>query len=147
MKPEHADEKELQRILALKRHEQPPRPFFKGLSSAVIDRIQNPGPPPPPTFLQKLGLNIDTKPLLVCLSAAAVCALLAVALIQARHVKAPPPKAASTDPASPPLSAPAASSTGQTPGSAAPVMVKTDGDRMNVKPAPAVLPTTPRNGN
>jgi len=91
MKPEHSSQDELQRVLALKRHEQPPRRFFKGLSEKVMDRLQNPEPPPEPTLLQRLGLDFDTKPVLLCLSGLAVCGLLAFALISSRGIKAPPP--------------------------------------------------------
>ena len=84
-------EAELQQMLARKRQQPQPSPrFFKDLSSAVIDRIQNPEPPPPRTLLQKLGLDFDSKPLLVCISGVVVCGLLAYALISSRDVKEPP---------------------------------------------------------
>ena len=40
MTPEQPTDPEVQRILALKRHEQPPPAFFRGLSEQIIDRIQ-----------------------------------------------------------------------------------------------------------
>ena len=152
MKPETADQDELQRMLALKRHEQPPQKFFKGLSSAVIDRIQNPEPPPPPTFWQRLGLDIDAKPVLVCLSGAAVFALLTYGLIRARdaqppapttdenvsgvspHLAAGGPLEAATPSRLPPTKA------GEPPRSLEPVKVNTAGDRMAVQPRPAPKP-------
>ena len=91
MKPENTSEEELQRVLALKRHEQPPRQFFKKFSEIVMDRLQNPEPPPEPTFLQKLGLDFDRKPVLICLSGLLVCGLLAFCLIWSRGMKEPPP--------------------------------------------------------
>ena len=102
MKPESTDQAELQRILALKRQEKPPQRFLENLSSTVMDRIQHPEPPPPPTFWERLGLDFDSKPVLVCVSGVAVCALLAYALISSRNVKAPPP-APATDPSLPHL--------------------------------------------
>jgi|SRR6266545_4219575 len=91
MKPEDTRQDELQRVLALKRHEQPPRQFFKRFSEKVMDRLQNPEPPPEPTLMQRLGLDLDTKPVLICLSALAICGLLAFGLILSRSMKAPPP--------------------------------------------------------
>ena len=91
MKPEHSTQDELQRVLALKRHEQPPRKFFKGFAEKVMDRLQNPEPPPAPTLLQRLGLDLDTKPVVICLSGLAVCGLLAYGLIKSRGLEAPPP--------------------------------------------------------
>src|SRR2546428_14065376 len=96
MKPENTNQEELQRVLALKRHEQPPRQFFKSFAEKVMDRLQNPEPPPEPTLMQRLGLDFDTKPLLICLSGLAICGLLAFGLILSRSMKAPPP-----DPADP----------------------------------------------
>ena len=88
MKPQDSSQDELQRVLAMKRHEQPPR----GFAEKVMDRLQNPEPPPEPTLMQRLGLDFDTKPVLICLSGLAVCALLAFALIMSRAMKAPPPE-------------------------------------------------------
>jgi|SRR6185503_3566491 hypothetical protein len=90
MKPEHSTQDELQRALALKRREQPPRTFFKSLSEKVMDRLQNPEPPPEPTLTQRLGLDFDKKPVWICLLGLAVCALLAFGLISSRGVKEPP---------------------------------------------------------
>ena len=93
MKPENSTQDELQRVPALKRHEQPPRKFFKGFADKVMDRLQNPEPPPEPTLMQRLGLDLDAKPVLICLSGLAVCGLLAYCLISSRSMKAPPPGA------------------------------------------------------
>src|SRR5437773_2614900 len=90
MKPEISGQDELQRMLARKRQEPPPQKLLKHLSSAVIDRIQHPEPPPPPTFWQRLGLDFDRKSVLICVSGVTVCGLLAYALISSRHVKEPP---------------------------------------------------------
>jgi hypothetical protein len=91
MKPEDTSQEELQRVLALKRHEKPPRQFFNKFAEEVMDRLQNPEPPPEPTLMQRLGLDFDTKPVLICLSGLAICGLLAFGLILSRNMKAPPP--------------------------------------------------------
>ena len=43
MSAEHKED-ELQRMLALKRHEAPPAPFFKGFSDKVIAGLDAPDP-------------------------------------------------------------------------------------------------------
>ena len=91
MKPENSTQDELQRVLALKRHEQPPQKFFKGFAEKVMDRLQNPEPPPEPTLLQRLGLDWDTKPVVICLAGLAVCGLLAYCLVKSRGIEPPPP--------------------------------------------------------
>jgi hypothetical protein len=91
MKPEHDNEDELQKILSLKRREQPPPTFFQSLSHKIIDRLHTPEPPRPPTWWQRLGLDFDAKPVLVCVAGVAVCLLLAGGLISSRHVDPPAP--------------------------------------------------------
>ncbi len=91
MRPEDQSEEELQRILAMKQREIPPPKFFQGLSGRITDRLHHPGPPPPPTLLQKLGLDFDTKPVLICASGVVVCALLVYGILSSRHVQAPAP--------------------------------------------------------
>jgi len=86
---------ELQKVLALKRHEQPPTQFFHKLSGNVIQRLQTPEPPPEPTLRQRLGLDFDTKPVLVCATGVGVCGLLLLGLISSQHVE--PPAAPSTN--------------------------------------------------
>jgi len=155
MKPDNSTQDELQRVLALKRHEQPPRKFFKGFAERVMDRLQNPEPPPEPTFLQRLGLDFDTKPVLICLLGLVVCGLLAFGLISSRGIKAPPTGA--SDPLGPrPVRGNAAGVEGAslmpTPppkhedsgGGAEPVIVSPDpGQRIPPRPRPAQV--TPAN--
>jgi len=150
--PENSNQDELQRMLALKRHEQPPRNFFPGFSQKVMDRLQNPEPPPEPTLLQRLGLDFDTKPVLICLSGLAVCGSLAFALISARSVKAPPQ--GPHDPLAPrPVRAGATTLEGsglmatpavtqeQSVGGSEPVIISPDsGFRIPPRPRPAPVP-------
>jgi len=155
MKPEDTSQDELQRVLALKRHEQPPRQFFKRFSEKVMDRLQNPEPPPEPTLMQRLGLDFDTKPVLICLSGLAICGLLAFGLILSRSMKAPPPNPA--DPLgqrpihgsvsgldSPGLMPAPPASQEQSGGGGEPITVAPEpGQRIPPRPRPA--PVTPAN--
>ena len=138
MKPEPADQDELQRMFARKRQKPPPQKFFKNLSTAVIDRIQNPEPPLPPTVWQRLGLDFDSKPVLVCVSGVAVCGLLAYGLISSRHLKEPSPSTVSplAIHSTPPVKAPG-SKPENIPRSGEPVRVgQTSGGPMVVRPWP-----------
>jgi len=153
MKPEPADQDELQRMFARKRQEQPPQQFLRGLSTAVIDRIQHPDPPLPPTLWQRLGLDFDSKQVLVCMSGVAVCGLLAYGLISSRHLKEPPPSTVAPlgvppTPAqigsTPPVKAPG-SKPKDMPRSGDPVRAgPASGDPMAVRPWPA--PAAPVQG-
>ena len=151
--PENSSQDELQRVLALKRLERPPRNFFPGFARKVMDRLQNPEPPPEPTFLQRLGLDFDTKPVLICLSGLAVCGLLAFALLSARGVKAPPP--GTSDPLAPRpvragagtlegaglMAAPTTVTQEEAGGGAEPVIISPDsGLRIPPRPRPAPVP-------
>ena len=88
-------QQELQKMLALKRHEAPPPRFFRSFSEQVIDRLHAQEPPAPATLRQRLGLDIDSKPVLVCASGIAVCGLLVVGLIASLRLGPPqrPPRA------------------------------------------------------
>jgi hypothetical protein len=93
---DHPDkQQELQKMLALKRHEIPPPRFFRSFSERVLDRLNTPEPPPPRTLRHRLGLGADPKPVMVCLSGVAVCALLVVGLLASLRMEparpAPPP--------------------------------------------------------
>jgi hypothetical protein len=84
-------EQELQRMLALKRHETPPPRYFRSFSERVSDRLNTPEPDGPLTFWQRLGLDIDGRPVLVCASGVAVCSLLVVGLVVSLRVTPPKP--------------------------------------------------------
>ena len=63
----HSDEfNDLRKLLALKRHEQPPPRFFNEFSGRVIERLQTPEVLPEPTWWQRLGLDFDLRPAAVC---------------------------------------------------------------------------------
>ena len=91
MKPEPEHDTEVQRILALKRHEQPPTGFFQGFSDKIIDRIQTAGPAPKLTWRQRLSAEFYGVPIYVCFVGVAVFALLVAGLLAS--LRLPPPKA------------------------------------------------------
>jgi hypothetical protein len=97
MNANHDKPDELQRMLALKRHETPPPRFFNGFSDKVIDRLDAPEPIGDQAWWQRLGL--DSKPVLVCASALVVCGLLVVGIIASLRVERPkpPPRAQGDD--------------------------------------------------
>jgi hypothetical protein len=95
MNPETDKQDELQRMLALKRHEAPSPRFFKGFSGQVIDRLHVPEPPVELAWWQRLGL--DTKPVQVSIAGVVVCGLFVVGLIASLRVQPPKPAPPSPD--------------------------------------------------
>jgi hypothetical protein len=89
MNPEPDKQEELQKVLALKRHEAPSPRFFKGFSGQVLDRLHAPEPPTDQAWWQRLGL--DSKPVLVSITGVVVCGLLVVGLIASLRVDPPKP--------------------------------------------------------
>jgi hypothetical protein len=134
---------ELQKMLALKRHEQPPTRFFHKLSDNVLQRLQTPEPPCEPTWRQRLGLDFDSKPVLVCATGVGVCGLLLLGLIASQHVAPPDEDSLSSSSATqlslvpPPRSYP----TALNPSQLAPVENR-DGQRRSVDPVIAGQGTT-----
>ena len=90
MKPEQEQDTEVQRMLALKRHEQPPAGFFHGFSDKVIDRIQTAGPAPKLTWRERLSAEFYGVPVYVCVVGVVVVALLVTGLLAS--LRLPPPK-------------------------------------------------------
>ena len=86
MTPEQSNDPEVQRILALKRHEQPPPAFFRGFSEQIIDRIQAAGPAPRPTLRQRLSMEFYGVPIYICGAGLVVCGLLVLGLIGSLRV-------------------------------------------------------------
>jgi hypothetical protein len=89
MNPDQEKQDELQRVLALKRHESPPPRFFKGFSHKVIDGLHSPERPADKTWWQRIGFDPDNKPVLVCASGVIVCGLLGFGLIVSLRVERP----------------------------------------------------------
>lgn len=90
MKNDERSFDDVQKALALKRHEQPPPPFFNRFSDEVIDRLHAPRPPERLNWCQRLGLGEDPKPVLLCVLGLVVCGALVVGLIAALRVEKPP---------------------------------------------------------
>ena len=97
MTPEDQPDDELQKMLAMKRREVPPPKFFQGFSDRIIDSLHQPQPIEPPTLLQKLGLDFDAKPVLVCGSGIVVCALLVYGIVSSPRVEPPAPDRAGAE--------------------------------------------------
>lgn len=72
---------QLRKLLALKRYEVPPPGFFNNFSSKVIARIEAGHATRPVTWLQKLGLDFNFKPALVCGLGVVVCGLLSAGVL------------------------------------------------------------------
>jgi hypothetical protein len=71
---------ELQKLLSLKRHEQPPRRFFSRLPDDVLDHLDAPERPETQSWLERLGCHFDVSPAVLGTLAVLVCGLLAVGL-------------------------------------------------------------------
>ena len=91
MYPESENFEALRRLLAFKRHEQPPPGYFHNFSSRVIDRIRAGERIPqtslferlfaPTQWLQHLWAALETKPAFAAAMGAAVCSLLLVGMV------------------------------------------------------------------
>jgi hypothetical protein len=78
MNPESENFDQLRRLLALKRHEQPPPGYFDRFSRQVIVRIKagEQGDEAPNTWLQRFWAVIEAKPVFAGAFGAAVCGVL-----------------------------------------------------------------------
>ncbi len=81
MDTEHNEFEQVQRLLALKRHEQPPPRYFQEFSSKVIARLQALEAARQVTWRQRLGLDFDFKPALMGAVGVVVCGLLLVGVL------------------------------------------------------------------
>ncbi len=95
MNADQEKQSELQKMLALKRHEAPPPRFFKGFSDKVIDRLHVPEPQVGGPWWQRLDLG--SKPVLVSVSAVIVFGCLAAGMVAAMRVDPPKPAPRSPD--------------------------------------------------
>ena len=67
------------KALAMKGTEAPSKELLQGFSGRVLEKLQQ--PPPPPTRWQRLGLELEWKPFLACAGGALVVALLTYAVL------------------------------------------------------------------
>ena len=89
METEHDQFEQVRRLLALKKHEQPPPRYFQEFSGKVIARIhalENAGPV---TWRQRLGLDFNLKPALIGVFGVAACGLLLMGVITSLGVTSP----------------------------------------------------------
>jgi hypothetical protein len=81
METEHNEFEQLRKLLALKRHEQPPPRYFSEFSSGVLARLRTLEKAPAATWWQRFGLDLDLKPALMGACGVVVCGLLLVGVI------------------------------------------------------------------
>jgi len=72
---------QLQKLLALKRYEQPPPGYFQNFSCKVITRIEAAEMGEPLSWWEKLGFGFNLRPALMCGLSVVVCGLLSVGVI------------------------------------------------------------------
>lgn len=98
---------ELQKLLALKRCEQPPRSFFTGFPDQVADRLHDPSPTRPLSWSERFGLDSPFRPVWFCALGVTVCGLLAAGTYYALHVPRDAKSGTATPIANAPLNSPA----------------------------------------
>jgi hypothetical protein len=99
MKPEQENFDQLRRLLALKRHEQPPPGYFNGFSRQVIGRIKagtvdDRAPALQRLFkeapwVERLWSLLDTKPAIPGMFGALVCMMLIFGIVYSERVDKP----------------------------------------------------------
>jgi len=75
MNHEPQDLSRIQKLLPLKRHEQPPPRFFNDFSDRVVSRLHSPGAIEPAYWWQRLGLELDLKLAVIFAFGLVVCGL------------------------------------------------------------------------
>jgi len=85
MNPEPQNFDQLCKLLALKRHEVPPPRYFNDFSGSVIARLHQPLPEEL-SWWQRLGLDFDLRPALMCGVGVLVCGMLSFGLIGAMQI-------------------------------------------------------------
>lgn len=86
MDSENQNFDELQKLLALKRREQPPQKFFRGFPGQVAHRLHDPSPARPLSCSERFGLDSPFRPVWFCGLGALVCGLLAAGTFYALRV-------------------------------------------------------------
>lgn len=80
MNPHSDNFEQLRKLLALKRHEQPPPGYFENLSNRILSRLEAAGSDRQ-TWWQRLGFGFEFKPAFVCALGVIVCGLFCVGVI------------------------------------------------------------------
>jgi hypothetical protein len=83
---------QLRKLLALKRYEQAPPGYFNNFSGKIIARLAAAEGAPSLSWWDKLALQFDFKPVLMCGLGVVVCALLSAGVISSalRNTDQPP---------------------------------------------------------
>src|SRR5438034_1233717 len=89
MDTEHDQFEQVRRLLALKRHEQPPPRYFHEFSGKVIARLHALEAAQPATWRQRLGLDFNFKPALIGVFGFVACGLLLVGVVTSLGVSQP----------------------------------------------------------
>lgn len=76
----------LKKLLALKQHEQPPPGYFVGLSSQIMDRIEQERRFNQLPWYRKLLASFEWRPALVWLTGTAACGLVCAGMVAALQV-------------------------------------------------------------
>jgi hypothetical protein len=100
MNPEQDNYQAVQRLLALKRHEQPPPGYFENFSAQIIARIQAGERSAPDSFwewlsleaswLHRLWVALETKPVFAGALGAGVCGLLLAGVLYSQSIEPAP---------------------------------------------------------
>jgi hypothetical protein len=70
----------IRKLLALKRHEQPPPGYFDALSARIMSRIEA-AETAQPTLWERLGFAFGSKPAFVCALGVIVCGLFCIGIL------------------------------------------------------------------
>jgi len=129
----------LRKLLALKRYEQAPPGYFTNFSSKVIARIEASGAAEL-SWWQKLGLQVDFKPALMCGLGVVVCSLLSVGVLTSAFESADQPPVGLV--MGPPINSPAVApfnvmAAEDSPASTQPVFSASRFDQFGMRPTPA----------
>ena len=89
MKANEPNFDDVQKALALKRHEQPSPRYFNAFSHEVIQRIHCPEAPRALTWAERWGLGEDARPFWLCGLGVLACAVLVGTLIASLRVDKP----------------------------------------------------------
>jgi len=71
---------QIRKLLALKRHEQPPPGYFDNLSARIINRIEA-AESDHPSLWERLGFAFGSKPAFVCALGVIACGLLCIGVL------------------------------------------------------------------
>jgi hypothetical protein len=128
----------LRKLLALKRYEQAPPGYFSNFSSKVIARIEATDAAEL-SWWQKLGLQVDFKPALMCGLGVVVCGLLSVGVLISAFESAdqPPVGLVMGPPINSPAVAPFNVMVSDSPESTQPVFSASRFDQFGMRATPA----------